>query len=385
MKGSTIESTDTRQAVRVSALARRVRSVISTNLSPTWVRGEISGWRRFASGHCYFTLKDADAQVRCVMFRNDAARLPTAPTEGMEAVVYAEPSFYETKGEFQLTVARLDGLGKDGLWRLAFERLKAKLLAEGLLDPARKRPLPRFPKTVGIVTSFEGAALQDILKILRRRAPWLHVIVSPTRVQGDGAAREIAVALDRLGQTGAVEVVIVARGGGSIEDLWAFNEEPVARAIARCPVPVISGVGHETDVSLADLVADVRAPTPSSAAEIVSPDLEAVLSGVEGAERRLREALVRASESGARRVREYDAQLIRLIGAKINDLRAHLVLGAEKLDLLSPLSALRRGYAVPLDTSGAVLRGAAAFTVGHPVTIRIADGSVDCTVDRVRA
>ncbi len=210
----------------------------------------MANWKRAGSGHCYFTLKDESAQLRCVMWRGEAARLPMDPEEGMRVRVFGQLTLYEARGDYQLSVRTLEGEEGEGLWKLAFERLRSKLEQEGLLLPERKRALPRFPQTVGVVTSLTGAALHDILTVLRRRAPWLQVLVRGTRVQGEGAAQEIADALRVLGGSGRVDVVIVGRGGGSLEDLWAFNEEPVARAVAECPVPVVSAVGHEVDVTI---------------------------------------------------------------------------------------------------------------------------------------
>ncbi|MGH7545344.1 MAG: exodeoxyribonuclease VII large subunit, partial [Gemmatimonadota bacterium] len=247
------------------------RQLLEGSLPPLWVLGEIAGFKRMAKGHCFFTLKDARAQLRCVMWRDDALRLPTEPPDGMQVRVFGFLTVYERGGDFQLVVKELEGRGP-GLQRLAFDRLRKRLEAEGLLDPARKRPLPPFPRAVGVVTSLEGAALHDIVTVIRRRAPWVDVVVRAARVQGDGAVEEIAGAIRALARSGAVEVLVVGRGGGSAEDLWAFNDERIARALADSPVPTLSAVGHEVDVTIADLVADRRAPTPSAAAEYVVPD-----------------------------------------------------------------------------------------------------------------
>ncbi|MGH7483121.1 MAG: exodeoxyribonuclease VII large subunit, partial [Longimicrobiales bacterium] len=289
------------EALSVSAVNRLARELIEGGLPPLWVAGEVSGWRRYASGHCYFGLKDADAQIRCVMFSSDARRLPADPEEGMAVRVLGGLTLYEKRGEFQLRARRLEAAGEDGLWRLAFERLKSKLDEEGLLSAARKRPLPRCPVTIGIVTSPLGAVLHDILHVIERRAPWTRVVLSPTRVQGEGAAGEIAAAI-RLFARAPVDLLIVARGGGSIEDLWPFNEEPVARALADARVPVISAVGHETDVTIADLVADLRAPTPSAAAELAVPDGDTIRRNLDACGERLRAALERRVERPRRRL-----------------------------------------------------------------------------------
>ena len=247
----------------VAELNRAVRGLLEFEFPPLYVAGEVANWKRASSGHCYFTLKDEAAQLRCVMWRSDATRLPIDPEEGMRVRAFGSATLYEARGDFQLNVRSLEGEGEAGLWKLAFEKLRARLEAEGLLDPARRRPIPAFPRSVGVVTSLSGAALRDILTVIGRRAPWTRVVLYGTRVQGEGASLEIAAAIGKLGGSGEVDLLIVGRGGGSIEDLWAFNEEPVARAIAECPVPVISAVGHETDVTIADLVADLRAPTPT--------------------------------------------------------------------------------------------------------------------------
>jgi exodeoxyribonuclease VII large subunit len=252
----------------VSALNSLARSIIEGALPLLWVSGEISNLTRAASGHWYFSLKDASAQVRCAMFRGRNQFVDWQPSNGDQVEVRAVPTLYEARGEFQLQVEVMRRAGLGALFE-AFEKLKQKLSAEGLFDESRKRALPVFPKKLGIVTSPEAAALRDVLTTLRRRAPWLPVILHPTPVQGEGAGKKIAEAIRLAGERGECDVLIVCRGGGSIEDLWAFNEEAVARAIAASPVPVISGVGHETDFTIADFVSDLRAPTPTAAAEQV--------------------------------------------------------------------------------------------------------------------
>ncbi len=257
----------------VSALNSLARSAVETALPLVWVGGEISNLTRAASGHWYFSLKDDRAQVRCAMFRGRNQFVDWQPANGDQVEVRAVPTVYEARGEFQLQVEFMRRAGLGALFE-AFERLKQKLAAEGLFEAARKRPLPAFPQCLGLVTSPEAAALRDVLTTLRRRAPWLPVVLYPTPVQGEGAGRKIAAAIRTAGERGECDVLIVCRGGGSIEDLWAFNDEAVARAIAACPVPVIAGVGHETDFTIADFVADLRAPTPTAAAEQVSASRE---------------------------------------------------------------------------------------------------------------
>jgi exodeoxyribonuclease VII large subunit len=252
----------------VAELTSRIGGVLSTQFSNLWVEGEVSNFRPAQSGHLYFTLKDARAQVKCVCFRTQAMRLKFRPEDGLKLIVRGSIGVYEPRGEYQIYVEHIEPSGVGAL-QVAFEQLKRRLDAEGLFDEARKKPLPMMPQRIGVVTSPTGAAVRDILRILRRRFPNLHLLVYPVRVQGAGAAEEIVAALTYLNRKQMVDVILLARGGGSIEDLWPFNEESVARAIAACVIPVVSGVGHESDFTIADFVADVRASTPSAAAEIV--------------------------------------------------------------------------------------------------------------------
>lgn len=256
--------------ISVAELNRLTKEIIERALPFSWVAGEISNFKRYGSGHCYFTLKDPQAQVDCVLFRHRAQSLGWQPQDGARVEVRAQPTLYEARGKFQLNVEAMRRAGLGALYE-AFEKLRIRLEQEGLFDPARKRSLPRFPRQIGVVTSPQAAALRDVLTTLRRRMPRLPVIVYPTLVQGEGAGARIAAAIALAGERNECDVVIACRGGGSIEDLWAFNEEVVARAIRACPVPVVSGVGHETDFTIADFVADVRAPTPTGAAELAVP------------------------------------------------------------------------------------------------------------------
>ncbi len=257
-----------RPVLTVSELSARLRGLLETTFVDVWVEGEISNGRAWNSGHYYFTLKDAGAQIKGVLFRNTLRLLRFKPEDGLRVVARGRISVYEPKGEYQFVCEHMEPQGYGPL-QLAYEQLRKKLAAEGLFDEARKRPLPALPRRIGIVTSIDGAALRDIVRVLRRRYPNAHLVIAPTRVQGEGAAGEVARALRFIARVDHVDVVIVGRGGGSLEDLWAFNDEAVARAIAACPIPVISAVGHETDVTIADFAADLRAPTPSAAAEMV--------------------------------------------------------------------------------------------------------------------
>src|SRR6476646_7074518 len=260
-----------RRIFSVSELTAAIRGVLETGFGEIWVEGELSNCRTWNTGHMYFTLKDGDAQVKAVMFRSAVRYLKFKPEDGMHVIVRGQLSVYEPKGEYQIVCEHLEPRGLGAL-QMAVEQLKKKLQAEGLFDAARKRPLPALPRTIGIVTSLDGAALRDIIKVLRRRHPNAHLLIRPTRVQGEGAAADIAEALRAIVKIHGVDVVIVGRGGGSFEDLLAFNQEPVARAIASSPVPIVSAVGHEVDVTIADFVADLRAPTPSAAALAATPD-----------------------------------------------------------------------------------------------------------------
>jgi len=408
----------------VSELNREVRSLLEGAIPPLWIAGEVANWTRARSGHCYFTLKDQHSQIRAVMWRREAARLPLDPEEGMKVRAFGAVTLYEARGEFQFVVRELAGEEGEGLWRLAFQRLKEALEREGLLDPARRRPIPRFPRVVGVVTSPTGAALRDILTVILRRAPWTRVVVRGARVQGEGAALEVADAIAHLAASRLPDVLIVGRGGGSIEDLWAFNEEVVARAIVASPVPVISAVGHETDVTIADLVADLRAPTPSAAAEAAVQDRGAILRLLQAIQPRLTRGLrqgvdarrhhlqvrrerllargrtlvsaqrLRLERNGDRLVRcargltppgrlrlqrqqeGLERAMLRLLEAR----RSRLAAVGSLVETLSPLSTLRRGFAVPLDGKGRLLKGVGAFPPGLPFILRVADGRVGCRV-----
>jgi len=292
-----------RKIYSVSELSQQIRGLLEKEFPDVWVMGEISNFKAAGSGHFYFTLKDSTAQVKAVCFRSQARYLKFKPQDGLSVIVRGRLSVYEARGEYQLYVEYLEPAGLGAL-QLAFEQLKQKLAAEGLFDPSRKRPLPLLPRAVGVVTSPTGAVIRDMLRIMRRRFRNLRVVVYPAKVQGEGAAPEIAEGIRTLNRQAEVDVIIVARGGGSLEDLWAFNEESVARAIAASKVPVISAVGHETDFTIADFVADLRAPTPSAAAELVVPRKRDLVADLENRARRISQ-VVRLKLSEARgRLRE---------------------------------------------------------------------------------
>ena len=297
------------RVISVVELNRLARELIEGNLPLMWVAGEISNFMRAASGHCYFSLKDGQAQVRCVMFRHKAQLHDWKPANGMQVEVRASPSFYEARGEFQLNVEAMRRSGLGALYE-AFEKLKSKLQAEGMFDPASKRPIPAFPRAIGVVTSLQAAALRDVLTTLRRRMAAIPVVVYPTAVQGESAGRQIAAAISTADARAECDVLIVCRGGGSIEDLWAFNEEVVARAIHACRLPVISGVGHETDFTIADFVADARAPTPTAAAQMACPGRDELMQALGRIQQRLARAAERVLE---RRMQQLDVLARRLL------------------------------------------------------------------------
>ncbi|PRH81618.1 exodeoxyribonuclease VII large subunit [Arenimonas caeni] len=290
-----------RQVLRPSQLNALARDLLEGSFPQVWVEGEISNFSRPASGHCYFTLKDERAQVRCALFRQSAQRLRFAPRDGMQVLARGRLTLYEARGDYQLVLEHLEEAG-EGALRRAFEELKARLAAEGLFDTARKRPLPAFPRRLGVITSPRGAAVRDVLSVLGRRFPLLETEVLPVPVQGDGAAAQILDMLRRAGASGRYDLLLLTRGGGSLEDLWAFNDEALARAIASAPVPVVAAIGHEVDVSLADFAADLRAPTPSAAAELIVPDAGELAARLRSERRRLDALQARLATARAQRL-----------------------------------------------------------------------------------
>ena len=391
---------DTSEVWSVSQVNRAVKKLIETGLENLWILGEIVNWTRASSGHCYFTLKDRDSQIRCVMFKSDVSKLPIDPNAGMVVRVFGSLGLYEPRGEYQVVVRSLMDEGGEGLWRLAAEKVRRKLEGEGLLDKNLKRPLPTSIKTLGVVTSLGGAALYDILTVIERRSPWTEVIVRDTRVQGETAAQEISEAIQVLSESGMVDLVIVARGGGSMEDLWAFNEEPVARSIAASPVPVVSAIGHEIDITLADLVADFRAPTPSAGAEMAVKDGE-MLKGMLGVKSESMFMAIASMTSEYRRklIREKDElmtfrdvvvnpqkeylnrtgdELESTMRAVVSNARKELSNIGSMMQVLSPLATLSRGYALPKDSQGRILRTAGSIPPGMQFSLRVSDGTIFC-------
>ncbi len=412
----------------VGDLLAGLRGLLEERVGRVWIVGEVSNLHRATSGHAYFTLKDDAGQIRAALFRSAARRLAFEPENGLEVLVYGDVTIYEPRGDLQVVVRELEPRG-DGALRLAFEQLRRSLEAEGLFDPERKRALPVEPRRIGVVASPTSAALRDVLEVTRRRCPALPIRLAPTRVQGVGAEFEIAQALEAICAHGDVDVVLLVRGGGSLEDLAAFNTDAVARAIADAPVPVVSGVGHEVDVSIADLVADRRAPTPSAAAELVAPDraelrrllrrdwgrlgraVSAVLERAVARLARERDAVrmlsptarlvarrARLTELGralprelaagltARRARLATAApgLTRVAQARVARSRGALAEAAARLESLSPLAVLGRGYAlVRRERDGAIVRGVADVGVGDHLSVRVASAALRALVESV--
>lgn len=438
-----------RRVLTVSEVTSAIRALLEHTFGEVWVEGELSNCRLWNTGHLYFTLKDASAQLKGVMFKSAVRRLRFRAEDGLQVVARGRISVYEPKGEYQIVCEHLEPRGLGAL-QLAFEQLKKRLQAEGMFDPQRKRPLPALPRKIGVVTSIDGAALRDILKVLLRRYPNSHVVIRPSRVQGEGAAADVAAGICALGAVEGVDVIIVGRGGGSIEDLWAFNEEVVARAIVASRVPIISAVGHEVDVTIADFAADVRAPTPSAAAEIVVARKDEFAARVDRlADRARREARARIERQRQRvdllaarpalagwpgRVamarrdvaerahllrraalaqlerRRRRAQALRLrldtadLGRRLSAVRARLIRAdaaisaavagalhaadsrfratAARLDSLSPVAVLARGYAVCWNRNRtAIIRDAETVRSGDQVRITLSRGELGCTVD----
>lgn len=437
-----------RRILTVSELTAGIRTLLEERFTELWVEGELSNSRVWNTGHMYFTLKDGGAQIKAVMFRSALRLLRFTPKDGLRVVARGRISVYDPKGEYQIICEHLEPEGLGAL-QLAFDQLKQRLAAEGLFDQRRKRPLPALPRKIGVVTSLDGAAVRDIIKVLRTRYPNAHIVIRPTRVQGEGAALDIARAISAIGKVAGVDVMIVGRGGGSIEDLWAFNEEVVARAIAGSPVPTISAVGHESDVTIADFVADLRAPTPSAAAEMVvarkddfcaridrlAQRVRATIDGrLHRFESRLRMLEARPGYAGMRArlamrgrhaaelthelrrgiraqtaARERAYQSLRLaletydLRQRLGRVRTRLVAAdgrltaasahsrhradrrlrgaAARLEALSPLAVLARGYAVCWNSDRtAVIRDAGGVSAGERVRVTLARGELDCEV-----
>ena len=392
--------------LRVTDLNRRVRSLLDADavLADVWVEGEVSQPSFPPSGHCFFVLKDSSSQIRVALFREELARVTVRPAHGMNVIVHGRVRAYEPQGVYQLYVESLTPAGAGDL-HARYEELRARLAAEGLFEDARKRQVPRWPRRIGVVTSPTGAVWRDINNVLRRRYPLVELVLSPCSVQGAAAAAGIVVALKRIYAQKDIDTVILARGGGSLEDLWSFNDERVVRAVASAPVPIVVGVGHESDVTLADFAADLRAPTPSAAAELSTPDaaqLATILGRLRdrattallgrAVERRRhldaeRRALIGlAPDIGAARQRTADLidRGARAIDDQIERRRLGLAAAQDALRTLSPAATLERGYAVARTEDGGILRDASATRPGDALHVIVARGTVDTRVERTR-
>ena len=385
----------------VSQLNQRVRDALDAGIDECWVVGEMSNFRVPPSGHFYFSLKDRRSQIAAVMFRSANQLLAFRPEDGMEVIVRGRVGVYEVRGALQLYVDAMEPRGLGAL-QLALEQLKQRLAAEGLFAETRKRPLPFLPRAVGIVTALNGAAIHDLLVVLRARMPGLRIVVRPVRVQGQEAPADIVQAISEVSRVPEIDVLIVGRGGGSLEDLWAFNDERVARAIAASPVPVVSAVGHEIDVTIADLVADRRAPTPTAAAAMVVPDQRELIAWLGRMSLGLRAAALRQIarqrdrlSSHARhlrdprqvlkalqlRVDELSERALRAMTARVRSARQQLRGGAERLQALSPLAVLERGYSIARTPNGTVIRDADSLKIGDPLRLTFARGAAAVRVE----
>lgn len=380
----------------VSEITYQLKQLIETNFSSIWMEGEISNFKHHSSGHMYFSLKDADAEINAVMWRGINQSLKFRPEDGMKVLAQGKISLYPPRGQYQIMVNELQPAGAGEL-QIAFEQLKRKLQEEGLFDEARKRPLPRYPVKIGIVTSETGAALQDMLNVLQRRAPYIEVLLAPARVQGEGAAPEIVRGIHLLNSIEDLDVIIIGRGGGSLEDLWPFNEEIVARAVARSRLPVVSAVGHEVDYSISDFCADYRAPTPSAAAEVVARDsveLLAELDGFEATFRRLLRGRIDILKNRLDRIESHyafkmPAQRLATMSQRLDDVHSRMEESVlrlirerkqqlesyvKQIELVKPDRVLQRGYSITKNQAGDIIRSIEDLNIGDEIETSFAQG-----------
>jgi exodeoxyribonuclease VII large subunit len=370
-------------AISVSDLNNSTKALVEEAFGEFWVRGEVTDFKRHRNGHWYFGLRDRTSQISCVIWSRDQRGIPAAPDDGMQVIVLAQMTMYPARGTLQLKVIRIEAQG-DGLWRKAMEETLNRLRAEGLLAPERKRAIPLFPRCLAIVTSANGAALHDIVSVATRRRPGIEIIVSCAAVQGDSAPRELRAAIARVRRWKGIDVVIIGRGGGAREDLRAFNDESVARAIANCEIPVISAVGHEIDTTVCDLVADFRAATPSAAAERAVPALADLHATLQSRRTSLISAVTHRTAAAQAEMRatarDLRAAAIRLVERR----RAGMAGVAGRLNALSPLATLSRGYAVARGADGETLTSVSQFVVGEPFDLSLRDGVVAARTEDVR-
>ena len=376
--GSALES-----AISVNELTSAARDLVEGAFPPLWVRGEVSDFKAHRNGHWYFSLRDASAQVRCVVWSAQTRRIPASPDDGMQVLAFGQMTVWPVRGDLQFSVRAIEAEG-DGLWRKALEHTRLRLEADGLLAPSRKRALPPFPRRIAVITSLDGAAMHDIITVARSRSPDVEIVLIAAKVQGDGAPESLVAAIEMLSRWNGADVLIIGRGGGAREDLWAFNDERVARALASCPVPTISAVGHEVDVTICDLVADVRAATPSAAAELAVPSRREVAARVAALGHRLLGASRRRQERAVTALSRVDRQLMRTAGQVVLARRARLETIAGRLDALSPLAVLSRGFAVARTPAGASLSSSGQFAPEMPFDLWLRDGIVRATADASR-
>lgn len=390
--------------ITVTQLTYALKRLIEDNfqLEGVWIQGEISNFTAHSSGHLYFTLKDAGACIRCVMFKSQARSLKFKPADGQEVAIRGRIGVYEKSGQYQLYVEEMTPSGLGGLYQ-AFVKLKEKLEQEGLFAPERKRKLPPLPQKIGVITSPTGAAVRDIIKILRRRRPNIDILIFPAQVQGAEAPASLIKALNEAARFQNLDLIIIGRGGGSLEELWAFNDEQLARVIADFPKPVISAVGHETDFTIADFVADLRAPTPSAAAELAVPDQQYLVNQVKQYRNRLYQAVSRKLQNERRmlqkivqsRVFAFPKQMLNVRRQEVDllnerlirQVKQNLTLKRERflkilgqLDTLSPLATLQRGYSIVQKNDGTFVKHSAQVEPGEPVKITLASGKINCEV-----
>lgn len=365
-------------AISVHTLTTAAKDVIEGAFPALWVRGEVSNFKAHRNGHWYFSLKDEAAQINCVIWSSAARRLPAPPDDGMQVMALGQMTVWPVRGDLQFSVRALEAAG-DGLWRKALEATRHRLERDGLLDPTRKRPLPVFPRRIAVITSPDGAALHDIITVARSRSPDVELVVIPAKVQGEGAPESLVAALGQCARWGRADVVIIGRGGGSREDLWAFNDERVARALAASPVPTVSAVGHEVDVSMTDLVADVRAATPSAAAELAVPSRREVIGRVDALGKRLATAAQRREERAVTALAQVQRRLGLAALRVVERRRGRVEVLAGQLHALSPLSTLSRGFAVARTPEGATLSSWNQFAPGAPFDLWLRDGIVAAT------
>jgi exodeoxyribonuclease VII large subunit len=363
-------------ALTVSGLVAALRGAIESRFGQVWVRGEVSSLKVYGSGHWYFTLRDTDSCVRCVMWKTYTVKAKAQPSEGTEVYVLGRPQIWEERGELRMSVVVMLPTAGTGLQQIAREKVRAALEKEGLLDPARKRALPEFPSVLAIITSEEGAALHDMINVARRRWPSVRLLVVSTRVQGDGAPAALVRAMNTVNRLEAVDLCVLGRGGGAREDLGAFDDERVCRAVAALRVPSVSAVGHETDITLTDLVADVRAPTPSAAIEMALPDRDDYLRHVGVLGTRLARGLSRRTGLVEARLDRTGDRVQVAMTQRLNAPRSRVERIAAQLEALSPLRVLGRGYSVARDAGGSVVRRSNQLPAGARFTLRVSDGEI---------